>query len=161
MLASFGLLFLPEVALQSLALTAFRDSNRPYIGGALLVSISLLVGQLLISSAASLREIFKKLAAHREQIEAARKRTEILHKLTPDEKAYLAPYILDEKNTQYFGIQDGIAGGLQAKEIIYRASFAGISGFAFNIQPWARDYLTANLQLLESANVQKKIELPW
>jgi hypothetical protein len=76
---SFGLLFLPEVALQSLALTAFRDSNRPYVGGALLVSISLLVGQLLIFSASSLREILKKFTARREQIGAARKMTEVLH----------------------------------------------------------------------------------
>ena len=41
--------------------------------------------------------------------------------------------------------------GLEAKGITYRASNMGdmLRGFAFNLQPWAREHLEANPNLLD------------
>lgn len=81
-------------------------------------------------------------------------RHQSLHELTPDEKSYLAAYVLDDVNTQYMQIDDGIAGGLNAKGIIYRASNVGdmLRGWAYNIQPWAKDYLREHPHLLDGAS---------
>jgi hypothetical protein len=47
-------------------------------------------------------------------------------------------------------MHDGMVGGLQAERIIYRASSLGQSFdyFAYNIQPWAWEYLNKNRKLL-------------
>ena len=76
-----------------------------------------------------------------------------LDNLTPDEKTYLAPYVLEEVTSQVFELEDGIAGGLVAKNIIYRSSNLGnvLEGFPYNMQPWARDYLHQHLELLQGA----------
>ena len=76
--------------------------------------------------------------------------------MTPDEKAYLVPFVLQQENTQYFLIEDGIAGGLIAKGVLYRSSNVGslVSGWAHNIQPWAREYLTEHAELLEGARAK-------
>jgi hypothetical protein len=90
-------------------------------------------------------------------------RKKSLHELTADEKAYLIPYVLENQNTQYFLLEDGIAGGLQAKTIIYRASNLGslVGGWAFNIQPWARDYLKEHPELLQGANPNPPSPRGW
>lgn len=76
--------------------------------------------------------------------------------LTPNEKAYLAPYIFGEETTQYFLMEDGIKGSLEARNILYRASNMGdmVNGWAYNIQPWARDHLRNNPHLLEGFTPQ-------
>lgn len=82
------------------------------------------------------------------------RRRQSLLALTPDEKAYLAPFVLEHQNTQYHTLQDGVAAGLVAKNILYLPSTMGrkLTGFAHNIQPWAKEYLVKNRQLLEGAN---------
>jgi hypothetical protein len=77
-----------------------------------------------------------------------------LYKLTPEEKGYLMPYIETEKNTVNVGLDDRIMGGLVAKGITYRASSTGnmVTGFAYNLQPWAREYLMTNPQLHSGAS---------
>jgi hypothetical protein len=76
--------------------------------------------------------------------------------LTPEEQAYLVPFIHGQSNTLYFRIEDGIAGGLVAKRILYRSSNIGhrLTGFAHNIQPWAKEYLDQHPDLLENATVE-------
>ena len=61
----------------------------------------------------------------------------ILRKLAPDEKAYLAKYIKKDVSSLEFGINDGVICGLRAKNVVYLPSSAGyFSRIAFNLQPW-------------------------
>ncbi len=58
-----------------------------------------------------------------------------------------------------FGLVDGLAGGLEAKGILFRSSNFGdpLYGFSHNLQPWARDYLKKHPELLkvEDRDVQE------
>ena len=83
---------------------------------------------------------------------AALKRLEqLLHNLTADEKAYLSHYVIDGENTQYFKTENGVAETLEKKKIIYKSSSVDnlMSDEAYNIQPWAKEYLVKNPHLLE------------
>lgn len=153
-LASGLMLFTPDSFVATLGLDAFRHANKPYIGGTFVVSLAILLAQSLFHLGASIKSLFAKREARRKAAQAEAARHKELHELTPDEKAYLVPYIFGDENTQYFLIEDGVAGGLTAKRIIYQASKIGsiVDGWAFNIQPWAKAYLKANPELLEGAN---------
>ena len=73
-----------------------------------------------------------------------------MHDLTPDERQVLRVYLESDTRTQYLDVQDGVAQGLAQARIIYRASNMGtLTTFAFNVQPWAWDYLRAHRELLE------------
>ena len=78
---------------------------------------------------------------------------EMLQQLTPEEKGYLVPFIFEQKNSVYVGMDDGVMAGLVAKGITYRASNMGsmLEGFAHNLQPWARSYLGQHAELLEGS----------
>jgi hypothetical protein len=145
-------LFAPGSVMAFLGLAEAREVYRPYLGGALLVSGSFLAAQ---GVALAQRRVSGLLSARNkrrgeEQLEAGQT---TLQTLTADEKAYLAPYILRGDTTVYYQIEDVVVGGLEARSILYRASNVGraLTGFAYNLQPWARDYLTANPHLLEGA----------
>jgi hypothetical protein len=74
--------------------------------------------------------------------------------LTHAEKEFLRPFILEGNNTRYVSISDGVANGLQAKGVIYRASNFSLGGrpgmlFPWNLQPYARRALNENRHLLE------------
>jgi hypothetical protein len=74
--------------------------------------------------------------------------------LTQEEKAFLRPYIAQGTNTRYVSIYDGVANGLQAKKIIYRASSMSVAGapgllFPWNLQPTAREMLNDQPNLLD------------
>ena len=73
--------------------------------------------------------------------------------LTADEKQMLRPYIFAGENTVYESIYDGVANGLVAKRILYRASNLSVPGtpgvlFPFNLQPQARIELTKHPDFL-------------
>ncbi len=80
-------------------------------------------------------------------------RREALSNLTPQEKGYLAKYIIENQNTINVGANDGVMAGLVYKEISYLASKTGTieNGFPFNLHDWVRKYLSENLHLLEGA----------
>lgn len=148
------ILFSPEPFIATLGLDAFRQANKPYIGGTFVASLALLTSQWFFHCWSFVKGILAKIEARKklEKEEAARRQR--LHELTPDEKAYLLPYVMNDVNTQYFQIEDGVVGGLLAKAILYQASMVGslIDGWAFNMKPWAKAYLVANPHLLEGAN---------
>jgi hypothetical protein len=151
--AAATLLFMPVSAAETLGLSDLVKANRPYIGIALVASIALLVAQGLVGIGSLVKVQIAKKKAKQTRIKSEQLRLQALRKLTPDERGYLLPYIANEMNTQHFAVDDGVAGGLQAKGVIYRATNIGdmVSGFPFNIQPWAREHLTANPELLEGA----------
>lgn len=146
-IASGLVLFSPDSLTESLGMTAIRTEHKAEIGGAFLLSIAYLSATLIIW----LKDVIAKAWKSRKSRLVCEQR---LRELTPDEKAYLAPYVLEHANTRYFEPEDGVAGGLSAKNMIYRSSnvFNIMQGVPHNIQPWCRDYLTAHPELLEGAS---------
>jgi hypothetical protein len=72
----------------------------------------------------------------------------------PAEKKFLMPYILEGENSCNVSIYDGVANGLRAKAIIYRASditIPGVPGMLcpHNMQPYARALLNKHRRLLK------------
>lgn len=133
-------LFLPQEIAQTLAVDEFREQYRVFLGPTFLLAISFLIARLCIFIMQGQTEK-KRLKA----------RQESLHQLTPEEKGYLIQYIEGQKNSINVGIDDGVMSGLVSKRITYRASNMGdlLTGFAFNLQPWAKTYLEENPALLE------------
>ena len=157
-LACGALLFAPASALQSLGVADLSHNYRQYVGAALLAATALLISQSLVGLFGLVKSFYAERKIKKEEAAYEQRRLEVLTKLTPEEKAYLTPYIAEEKNTIYFTVDDGIAGGLQAKGIIYRASNIGhlMSGFAYNLQPWAREHLNIHPYLLEGARAERR-----
>ena len=139
--------------ISALGLLEVRTQYRPYLGVVFLLSSSLLTAQGVAATwrfAGSIRERRRERSRAQEAMAGLQ---DALHALTLDEQVYLVPFILGHENTQYFRIQDGVAGGLVAKNILFRSSNLGsiLSGFAHNVQPWAREYLAAHPELLTGA----------
>lgn len=151
--ASVGV-FGSDGLMASLGLAELRTQYRPYLGGTLVLASSVLIAQGLAAIGRLVPSYLEKRRKKRRAAEALAQMQDALHSLTPDEKAYLLPFAIEEQNTLYFQIEDGVAGGLVAKHILFRSSNIGHmrSGFAHNIQPWAREYLVGNRHLLEGAN---------
>lgn len=134
------ILFLPVEYAKTLAIDGFRQEYRVFLGPAFLLVLGFCVARLFITVVA------------KHQQRAARKELEqSLHKLTPEEKGYLVPYIESQRNTLYAGADDGVMSGLEIRRITYRASNISrlMAGYPYNLEPWARDYLTRNPHLLD------------
>lgn len=146
LVASLILLFSSDNIATTLGIEIFRSTYRQYIGVAIIGSASYLVAHLFWWIKTSFESLLQRTIDDKE-------RHGYLNNLTHTECSYLKPYILGGETVQAFELGDGIAGGLEAKGIIYCASNIGSaqSGFQYQIQPWARDYLRANPHLLEVA----------
>lgn len=134
------ILFLPEEYAKTLAVDGFRNEYRVFLGPAFLLTLSFCAAR-----------VFRFFILGYRQKQALKRRQETLHTLTPEEKGYLIPYIEGMKNTVNVGMDDGVMAGLRSKYIIYLATNMGdlLNGFAFNLQPWAREYLEKNPHLLD------------
>lgn len=137
------LIFLPDRIADLLAIKDFCTSYRSWLGPAFLVAASICGAKAVIGLFGILQGK-NRLKAMRLQ----------LHNLTDEEKGYLSQFILAGKNTIYVNIDDGIAGGLSVKSIIYRSSnlFNVLDGIPYNLQPWAREYLGRHQELLADGN---------
>jgi hypothetical protein len=141
------ILFIPDEIAKTLAVDEFRKNYRVFLGPAFLLTISF-----------SVARIFLFFLGGHYQRKALKSKRQSLHKLTPEEKGYLVPYIEGQQNSVYVGMDDGVMAGLRAKGIIYLAANMGsvLEGFAFNLQPWAREYLEKNPGLLNDYVGQPK-----
>ena len=151
------ILFLPGEISKSLAVYDFREKYKVFLGPVFLLTISFCFARVFIFF----------MSGHTER-KRLKNRQKMLHQLTPEEKGYLVPYIRHQKNTVSVGMDDGVMSGLEAKHITYCASSMGsvLEGFAYNLQPWARDYLNDNPQLLdghvgEPMTPQEKLHSQW
>nr|WP_010130628.1 superinfection exclusion B family protein [Microbulbifer agarilyticus] len=144
-------LFSTSDLIDEIGLMDFREQNKAYIGACFILSLSILASQASSKVFQIFKSIILKRKKRKNKAQVLERRKRGLAHLTPDEKAYLAPYIFDQKTTQYFLLEDGVKGSLEAKAIIYRASNVGdmVDGWAYNIQPWAKDHLENNPQLLD------------
>lgn len=140
------LLFSPDQFADALALRDFREAYRVFLGPAFLLLSIWAVARLLSS-------VWRLVSAPVQRRQHLRKLQGQLHALTPEEKGYLAHYVLDGNTTLHASMDDGIAGGLMARRIIFRTSsvFSLVEGAPLNLQPWVRDYLTAHPEILADA----------
>ena len=118
-----------------------------YLGIAVLASGSLVVVTAAFASATFVPKLWERHSTHRKVFKA-------LRSLTEDEKAFLRPYIVDGENTRYASIYDGVPNGLQAKNIIYRASQITVPGrpgmqLAFNLRSYCRKALNRHRHWLD------------
>jgi hypothetical protein len=149
-LSATVILFLPTSYADTISLQEFRDSYRSYIGIIFIISWCYLGVQFVWYIKSRVQKWY--IGYQKDKIRINR-----LESLTPEERGYLAPYIQNNINTQRFEVDDGIIGGLETKEIVYRSSNAGdIYGFPYNLQEWAREHLTQHPGLLEGEVPQKK-----
>lgn len=134
------ILFAPDQYAKILSIDTFRDQYRVFLGPAFILFFAFTIAKIYTA--------FADAYAQRSNVKTRRK---TLHSLTPEEKGYLVQYIHKRANSIYVGMDDGIMAGLQRKGITYRAANMGslVDGFAFNLQPWAREYLESNPNLLD------------
>jgi hypothetical protein len=134
------ILFLPTNIIGEIGLGEFRIDYRTYLGLAFVASACLLAVQLIFTIAPTIR--------HKITVwQHSRATRNYLKTLTKDEKEFLRPYVIDDKNTRNESIYNGIANGLEAKGLIYRASVITIPGrpgmlVPFNMQPYVRKWLS-------------------
>jgi hypothetical protein len=140
--AAAFILFIPERLAVTLALDAFRNTYRVYLGPGLTLVGFLLLARLIAFAATKLQQ--------RGTLSRLRKS---IATLTNEEKGYLAEFIETGRTAIYVPLDDGIIGALVARQIVYRSSnvFDVLEGVPYNLQPWAREYLTNNPQVLEGA----------
>lgn len=147
------LLFTPDSWLARIHILTIRNQYTETLGFAFIISIVATLIQIALW-------VKNDLWASRQIRKNLEKR---LHNLSYQEKQILCGYILNQVKTQYFPIQDGVVQGLLHSDVLYYASTVGdmLRGFAYNIQPWAYEYLSKNKHLitegvpLESPNVVK------
>lgn len=141
-IATAILIFSDEITLRKLGLDDFVSSNRTYFGVAFVISLCLASTSFVFAISTIVRSWFNETIWIRQH----KKR---LHRLSPDEKEILMHYIGNQVRSQILPMQDGTVNGLVAEKIIFRSSNLGsINGFAYNIQPWAWDYLNEHPDLL-------------
>ncbi len=137
------LLFARPDILEIFGLAALSAKYRPYIGGIFLLSTALVLSHWMIS----LYQWRAKKWHWLKRIKISKKR---LHNLTDEEREVLRAYIGGNTRTQYLQLESGVAAGLEFEHIIFRSSDVGslVDGWAYNIQPWAWDYLNEHRELL-------------
>jgi hypothetical protein len=143
-LASGFAVLAPATWLARLGLDSLVSEHRGWFGGALLVSVAVLL-------ALSAAWLFGSAASPLVEWWQTKRLSGFLKTLSPPEKALLKKYLDQQTTTLYFSITDGVVNGLVQKRILWRAASlsAGFTDFAFNIQPWAWDYLKSRRQLVE------------
>lgn len=141
-LASGALLYAPAHAIAATGLADFLAKYRMWIGFALLASCAYLLAH-------GLAWVFNVIGSLLDDARMRKVRRKWLTTLTPDEKAVLIPYIRDQAASVTYSLNDGAVRGLEGKRVLYRASSVSYGlGFPFNMQPWAREILSAEPELL-------------
>jgi hypothetical protein len=130
--SSLFLLLSPSWLLQALGLLAVIGTIKTWLGLSLLLSLFLLFAK---ASSLAIRYVGDQLRLLRSK--------RFIHQLTGEELGFLGEFIDRDVASIQAPIGDGLAGALMAKGLIFRASSMGnvLTGFAYGIQPWVRDYL--------------------
>ena len=108
---------------------------------------------LILSSAITAVEIgfgaWQKVRTHIDVSKKIKERENYMLTLSGGEQFILAKYLAQNSETQYLPAEDGTVGSLLTKGMIYRASDVGrFTTFAYNIQPWARDYIQKHPEVI-------------
>jgi hypothetical protein len=142
-IASAGLLFIPDSLMSQIGLEEIRHTYRTYAGIVFIASASLLAVNIISFIVRIALRPWRD-----RQFNRAVYRT--LSELTQAEKDFLREFIHGRANTVWAAINDGVAGGLTAKRIIYRASNISYGfDWPYNLQPVPRKMLSAHPELLD------------
>lgn len=136
------ILFAPDNLVSKMGLLSFKEQGQIYFGVSLLISLAIIISGAIGMIGRKFYEYF--------YLRTAKKR---LHKLTIVEKDILRQYIESDSRARYLELSCGSVKGLEHEKIIYRSSNVsspshGYMAFAYNIQPWAWEYLNKNKHLL-------------
>lgn len=142
-------LFSPKTFTDLVGLTEFVSTYRQFIGVAFLFS-----GAATLLSVVG--KVYKSIKALVDSKKAMKIREERLHKLNHREKELLLYYFINDTNTQSLEYNDGTVRELESYRIITRTSRLSQHGFYFpyNLNPWAREYLTKNPELLKINEIE-------
>jgi hypothetical protein len=141
-------LFAPHEMLDRFGLVSFLSHYRSYFGLVFLLSTTLLLS-------AALAAVYKWIMEGRRQRARLKYMRQRLHRLAEPEKAILRGFVYNGTRSQYLDMADGTVGGLEVEGIIFRSSnFGNIESWAYNIQPWAWNYLTSHPNLLVVEDVE-------
>ncbi len=140
------LLFAPDEIIGKLGLLVWRDEGKLYFGVTILICIAIILSNAISFMNGAICAWYKNFTFLR----AGKKR---LHVLTAEEMQILSGYIESKSKTQYLSMDCGVVNGLVDERIIYRVTefnspIHGGLTFAYNILPWAWDYLNKNSYLL-------------
>ncbi len=138
------LLFGTDGLLTKIGLIGVKEELKLWLGFTWLFSLSFVAANILEPA---LKYIAKKIKWYFNLKESQKR----LHKLTPDEKRVLSEYIDRNTRTTSLHYSDGVAKELEAAMIIRQASNLSHyrDVFAYNIQPWAFEYLMKHPDLLK------------
>ena len=135
-------LFAPANILEVFGINSLVSEIRPYLGIVFLLSASLLITNLFTSSYSWAQKKYQRAL----KLKAWQKN---LHSLTDEEKYILQHFINNRTQTQYLPMDNGVVNGLEIKKVIFKASNIGnLDEWAYNIQPWAWEYLNNHPELL-------------
>jgi len=148
LVASIILLFSPESFLEEIGVSEFVVSYRSWIGAVFVITSALLFSH----AGAYIVGIIKSRREEKRLTNYGKKR---LQDLTLPEKEILRGFIFNQTRSQTLSITDGNVKGLEHSKVIYRSSNLGsYSGFAYNIQQWAWEYLNKHPELLDEDDFQ-------
>ncbi len=140
-------LFAPQDMLARFGLVGLLSEYRPYFGLVFLLSTTLLL-------TAALAAVYDWIMQSRRERAWLKEKEQRLHRLAEPEKDILRRFVYGGTRSQKLSMSDGTVGGLEAEHIIFRSSNVGnIESWAYNIQPWAWDYLTSHPGLLALDNI--------
>lgn len=137
------LLFAPNYFIIQIGLNSFVSNSRMWIGLAFLISTGFWIVDMILT----LYKYIKRKSIYNDKRKEAVRR---LQNLTPEEKSILINYYVSKSRTQVLDYTNGVVRELEYYDIIYRASNLSKIGtrFAYNIQPWAWDYIHKNQEVL-------------
>jgi hypothetical protein len=142
-IASAALLFIPDSLVTQLGLEEIRRTYRTHAGIVFIAAASLLAVNIISFIVRIALRPWRD-----RQFNRAVYRT--LRELTQPEKDFLRAFIFGHANTVTAPINDGVAGGLAAKQIIYRSSNISYGlEWPYNLQPVPRKLLSAHPELLD------------
>jgi hypothetical protein len=137
-------LFGPSWLLDTLGMTDWVARYRAYFGLLFLLSAVLLLSRWGMA-------VYDWVQRRRQESQRLEQKQQWLHGLSEPEKQVLRQFLDNETTTRQLSMSDGVVGGLAAKGILFRSSPLGSAQFtfAYNIQPWAWEYLNSHPNLLE------------
>lgn len=136
----FAPAYLPDVT----GLKEFKQATSPWIGGILVISASALVTNFLWKISEIIKPVLQeKILIHRSKSG--------LNNITEEEKLILRKYIFDGEAYVSMPVSNGTINLLERKMVVSRASelSSHYTNFHYILQPWAREYLEKNLNLIE------------
>jgi Super-infection exclusion protein B len=146
--ASLALLFLPPHLRETLGLQAF-ERYRGWVALAAAVSGAALLVE-------SINHGFSYLKTKSREKGIRKRGEEYLRTLSAEERGIMVLYCGSPSDTQYLHSTDGNVGSLLRKRLIYSGSRLGHltdrgPRGAYNIQPWAREYINSHPEILDGA----------